>query len=258
MAPATTKRNQSIAKALQIVEVMADAEGPMRLQDVGKNVKLPASTVLRFLKTLMDHGYVEQNPKTLQYYLTLKFCQLSERIKRQIKIRDIAHPLLVDLSRELGEATSLAVARDGQVVYVDVVEGPDHMLQTLQRIGKIAPMNSTGVGKALMQDYSGDEISALVTTHGLPKLTPNTIGSKRALIKELSQVREQGYATDNEECEIGVRCVAAPIRDYSGAVVAAISASGPVGRLTPPRAKKAAPRIIEAANEVSRQLGYEG
>jgi len=258
MAPATTKRNQSIAKALQIVEVMADAEGPMRLQDVGKNVKLPASTVLRFLKTLMDHGYVEQNPKTLQYYLTLKFCQLSERIKRQIKIRDIAHPLLVDLSRELREATSLAVARDGQVVYVDVVEGPDHMLQTLQRIGKIAPMNSTGVGKALMQDYSGDEISALVTTHGLPKLTPNTIGSKRALIKELSQVREQGYATDNEECEIGVRCVAAPIRDYSGAVVAAISASGPVGRLTPPRAKKAAPRIIEAANEVSRQLGYEG
>lgn len=257
MAPATTKRNQSIAKALQIVEVMADAEGPMRLQDIGKNVKLPASTVLRFLKTLMDHGYVEQNPRTLQYYLTLKFCQISERIKRQIKVRDIAHPVLVELSRELSEATSLAVARDGQVVYVDVVEGPDHMLQTLQRIGKIAPMNSTGVGKALMQDYSGEEINALVTQHGLPKLTPKTIGSKRALVKELAQVRELGYATDDEECEVGVRCVAAPVRDYSGAVVAAISTSGPVGRLTPGKAKKIAPRMIGAAAEISRQLGYE-
>ncbi|MFW5743994.1 MAG: IclR family transcriptional regulator [Spirochaetota bacterium] len=257
MAPATTKRNQSIAKALQIVEVMADADGPMRLQDIGKNVKLPASTVLRFLKTLMDHGYVEQNPRTLQYYLTLKFCQISERIKRQIKVRDIAHPVLVELSRELREATSLAVARDGQVVYVDVVEGPDHMLQTLQRIGKIAPMNSTGVGKALIQDYTGDEITSLVTTHGLPKPTPNTIGSKRALVKELSVVRDQGYATDDEECEVGVRCIAAPVRDYSGAVIAAISTSGPVGRMTPDRMKKIAPRMTRAAAEISRQLGYE-
>lgn len=256
MPESTTKRNQSIAKALQIVEVMASGDGPMRLQDIGKNVRLPASTVLRFLKTLMDHDYVEQNPQTLQYYLTLKFCQISERIKRQIKVRDIAHPILAELSRELGEATSLAIARDGQVVYVDVVEGPDHMLQTLQRIGKIAPMNTTGVGKALMQDYTSDELDTLVSTHGLPKPTPNTIGSKRALVKELARVRELGYATDNEECELGVRCIAAPIRDYSGTVVAAISSSGPVGRMTMERLERIAPRMKRAADQISRQLGY--
>jgi DNA-binding IclR family transcriptional regulator len=255
MAASTTKRNQSIAKALHIIEVMAASSGPMRLQDIGKGVSLPASTVLRFLKTLIDHGYVEQNKDTLQYYLTLKFCGLAESIKRQIKVRDIAHPILAELSRELGEATSLAVARDGQVVYVDVVEGPDHMLQTLQRIGKIAPMNSTGVGKALMQDYSEDEIDALIAAQGLPRITPQSIASKRALVKELTTVREAGHATDDEECEIGVRCVAAAVRDYSGAIVAAISTSGPVGRMTDARMKKIAPLVKKAASEISRQLG---
>ena len=256
MAPSTTKRNQSIAKALQIIEVMAAADGPMRLQDVGRNVRLPASTVLRFLKTLMDLGYVEQNAQTLQYYLTLKFCLVAEQIKRQIKVRDIAHPILTDLSRKLGEAVSLAVARDGQVVYIDVVEGPDHMLQTLQRIGKIAPMNSTGVGKVLMTDFTSAEIDALVSSHGLPKPTPNTIGSKKALAKELAAVRTRGLATDDEECEIGVRCIAAPVRDYSGAVVAAISASGPTGRMSPDRMKTIEPQMLRAAGEVSRQLGF--
>jgi DNA-binding IclR family transcriptional regulator len=256
MTATTTKRNQSIVKALQIVEVMAAAEGPMRLQEVGKKIGLPASTVLRFLKTLMDHGYVAQSPKTLQYYLTLKFCRLSEQIKRQIKVRDIAHPVLTELSRRLGEATSLAIAQEGQVVYIDVVEGPDHILQTLQRIGKIAPMNTTGVGKALMHEYDEGEINALIDVHGLPQPTDNTIGSKDALLAELETVKDRGYATDNEECEVGVRCIAAPVRDYSGTVIAAVSTSGPTGRLTPSRMEEIAPQMIEAAEEISRQLGY--
>jgi DNA-binding IclR family transcriptional regulator len=254
--PATTKKNQSIGKALQIIEVMAAADGPMRLQDIGSQVSLPASTVLRFLKTLRDHGYAEQNPQTLQYFLTLKFCDIAERIKRQIKVRDIAHPVLVELSRNLGEATSLAMARDGQVVYIDVVEGPDHMLQTLQRIGKIAPMNSTGVGKVMMQDYSIEDIRMLVSQHGLPTPTPKTIGTLDALRKELSRINKLGYGTDDEECELGVRCVAAPLRDYSGAVVAAISTSGPVGRVTPERIPEIAESMKAAALAISRQLGH--
>jgi DNA-binding IclR family transcriptional regulator len=118
-------------------------------------------------------------------------------------------------------------------------------------------MDWTGVGKALMQDYSGEEIDALVSEHGLPKPTPNTIGSKRSLVKALSLVREQSLATDDEECEVGVRCIAALVRDYSGSMVAAISTSGPIGRITPDRMKKIAPRMMMAAAEISRQLGYE-
>ena len=256
-APATTKRNQSIAKALQIIEAMAASDGPMRLQDIGKTVRLPASTVLRFLKTLADHDYVEQNPDTLQYFLTLKLCAVADQIKRQVKIRDIVHPHLLSLSRRLGESTSLAVERDMLVVYIDVVEGPDHMLQTLQRIGKIAPMNTTGVGKALLLDASPDEIEALVKSRGLPKPTSRTISTKKALIAELNATRARGYAIDDEECELGVRCVAVPLRNYSGTVVAAMSTSGPIARMTPNRIKKIGMQFIAAAATISRQLGYQ-
>ncbi|TVQ22888.1 MAG: IclR family transcriptional regulator [Spirochaetaceae bacterium] len=255
-APATTKRNQSIAKALHIIEAMAASEGPMRLQDIGKTVRLPASTVLRFLKTLMDHDYVEQNPDTLQYFLTLKLCAVADQVKRQVKIRDVVHPHLLSLSRKLGEATSLAVERDMLVVYIDVVEGPDHMLQTLQRIGKIAPMNTTGVGKALLLDATADEVDALIKSRGLPKPTSRTISTKKSLVAELKAIRDRGYAIDDEECEMGVRCVAVPLRDYSGKVVAAMSTSGPIARMTPDRIEKIGKQFIAAAATVSRQLGY--
>ena len=257
-SPATTKRNQSIAKALQIIEVMAAADGPMRLQDIGQTVRLPASTVLRFLKTLGDHNYVEQNPETLRYFLTLKFCSIAEQIKRQIRIRDVVHPHLVALSRKLGEATSLAVERDLLVVYIDVVEGPDHMLQTLQRIGKIAPMNTTGVGKALLLDATQAELDELVKSRGLPKPTPRTIASRKALVRELKAIRDRGYAIDDEECELGVRCVAVPLRDYTGKVVAAMSTSGPVGRMTSDRITKIGAQFMDVAVRISQQLGHGG
>ncbi len=255
---ASTKQNQSIAKGLQIIEVMAAGDGPMRLQDIGNAVNLPASTVLRFLKTMIDHDYMQQNEDTLHYFLTLKLCHIGEQVRKQVKFRDVVHPHMVELSRSLGEAVSLAVESDMLVVYVDVIEGPDHMLRTLQRIGKIAPMNSTGVGKALLLDHTPVEIDDLVKSRGLPKTTANTISSKTALMRELKLVRKRGYATDNEECELGMRCVAVPLRDFSGKIVAAMSTSGPVSRMTPARIQEIGPAIVELAATISARLGYDG
>ena len=132
------------------------------------------------------------------------------------------------------------------------------MLQTLQRIGKVAPMNTTGVGKVLLMDRPAAGIDELIASRGLPKPTRNSIGSKRGLVQELSRIREQGFATDDEECELGVRCVAAPLRDYTGGVVAAISTSAPVGRMTPERIKKISKEFIAVAARISQQLGYSG
>jgi DNA-binding IclR family transcriptional regulator len=250
------KKNLSIGKALQIIETMAGHSGPMRLQEVANAVSQPPSTTLRFLNTLMDYGYAGQDPANLHYFLTMKFCRIGTLISRQIKMREVVRPFLDVLTRKFGESTCLAISQDDYVVYIDVVDGPDHILQTLQRIGKIAPLHSTGVGKCLLLDYTEGQLSKLAGK-GLSGLTKNTITTESALLAELSKVRRQGYGEDNEECEIGVRCVAAPIRDYSGKVIAAISTSGPTHRLNTEKLKLVRVELPATAAGISKRLGYE-
>jgi DNA-binding IclR family transcriptional regulator len=171
-------------------------------------------------------------------------------------MREVVRPFLEVLARKFGESTCLAISQDAFVVYIDVVDGPDHILQALQRIGKIAPLHSTCVGKCLLLDYTEGQISKLVGK-GLTALTKNTIKGENELLTELSKVRRQNYGEDNEECEIGVRCVAAPIRDYSGKVVAAISTSGPTHRLTSDKIKLIRVEMLATAQNISKRLGYD-
>jgi DNA-binding IclR family transcriptional regulator len=253
----SVKRNQSVEKVISIIETMARARGPMRLQQVATDVSLPPSTVLRFLGTLMDADYVTQDSDTLRYSLTLKFCRLADLVRAQITIRDVVHPHLVEMADACGESTCLAIEEDKMVVYIDVVDGPDSMLQTLQRIGKRAPMHSTGVGKALLADFTRAQLDSLIAEHGLERLTDHTITRSERLEEELAIVRRQGYALDNEECESGVRCVAASVRDFSGKAVACISVSGPVTRMDSEKVSRCAEVIGSTADIISRRLGYE-
>jgi DNA-binding IclR family transcriptional regulator len=250
------KKNLSIGKALQIIENMAGHNGPMRLQELANAVSQPPSTTLRFLNTLMDYGYADQDPTNLHYFLTMKFCRIGNLISRQLKTREVIRPFLEVLARKFEESTCLAISQEDCVVYIDVVDGPDHILQALQRIGKIAPLHSTGVGKCLLLDYTEPEIARLAGK-GLAPLTKNTIKTESELTAELSKVRKQGYGEDNEECEIGVRCVAAPIRDYSGKIVAAISTSGPTHRLTSEKLKFIRAELPATAASISKRLGFD-
>lgn len=242
---------------MRIIERMAETRGPMRLQDVSHFAELPASTTLRFLNTLMQMGYVTQNDENQRYSLTFKLCGIAEQIRTSYGIRDIIHPALEELTQEIGESSCLAVEESQEVVYVDVVEGPGSMLQTLQRIGKRAPLHSTGVGKSLLLNYSAAELAELAETTGLPALTANTVRSLDTLKDELSHVAEKGFAIDDEECEEGVRCVAAPIRDYTGKVVCSISVSGPVSRMNGDRVDAVARRLTETAASLSARLGHD-
>ena len=229
----------------------------MRLQDIAAKVSQPPSTSLRFLNTLMDYGYADQDSATLQYFLTMRFCRIGDLVSRQVKVRDVVHPFLEELSRKFEESTTLAIEQNSSVVYIDVVEGPDHLLRTLHRIGKIAPLHSTGVGKCLLLNFDDSRLDRLIATKGLAGLTKNTIRSKSALAAELAKVGKKGYGEDNEECEIGVRCVAAPLRDFSGKVVAAISTSGPTHRMGPEKLKTIRTEISAAARDISKKLGFE-
>lgn len=251
-----SKKNQSVEKVFQIIEIMAKDKGPMRLQDISLKVEMPASTVMRLLNTLMSYDYVNQDSETLKYSLSLKFCQISDSIHSQFSIRDVVRPYLLELSEKCQESACLAIEEGMMVLYIDVADGPDKMLRTMQRIGKMAPLHSTGVGKLLLLNYDEEKLKVLSEQKGLIQLTKNTITSLEQLKEELKRVASLGYAFDNEECEIGAKCIATPIRDYTGKVIAAISVSGPVSRITQKKIQLITGILLDISVKISRKLGY--
>lgn len=252
------RTNQSVEKTLQIIEIMANNREPMRLQDIALKVSLPASTVLRMVYTLMNAGYVNQDSISQRYSLSLKFAQIGYLVSSQTDIRTLARPLLIALSQHCHEASCLAVDENMEVVYIDVVEGPDSLLRIMQRIGKRAPMHCTGVGKLMLQEYSATQLDKYIAVKGLPATTPNTLVTKESLVKELEKIGQQGFAIDDEECELGARCLAAPVRDYSGKIIAGISVSGPISRMTPQKITHYIPIIMQTAQDISALLAYSG
>lgn len=256
MGEKLAKLNQSLEKALIIIDIMVKSKGPMRLQDIAHEADIPPSTALRMLNTLATYGYVIQDEETKRYFLSLKFAQIGSITISRLNIRDLAHPFLLELSETCGEACCLALEHGMEAIYTDVVEGPDSMVKIMQRIGKLVPLHSTGVGKLLLLNYSPAQLEHFAAVKGLPRLTKNTIHSLPDLKKELDVIRRQGYAYDNEECELGARCVAAPIYNYTGRIIGGISISGPVSRMSFDRIGTITPNIVSTAKEISLRLSY--
>ena len=255
MAASSKNMNQSVGKALQIIELLV-VNSEMRLLDISKAVEMPASTALRMITALAENGFVHQNRETLKYSLTLKFSKIGSIVGSRFSLRDAAHPVLLELSGKCKEAACIAIEVSMQVIYIDVADGPDGMLKITQYIGKQSPMHCTGVGKCLLLNYSENQLDDLIQAKGLQSFTPRTITGKKALIKEIESVRAAGYAVDDQECELGARCVAAPIRDFTGKVTAAVSVSGPINRMTHEYIETISPVVVKAANDISAALSY--
>jgi DNA-binding IclR family transcriptional regulator len=252
------KSNQSLEKALQIIEFMANYRKPARLQDIAEALSYPASTVIRYLATLMACRYVKQDAETLRYSLTLKLSRIGTLVSAQYNIRDLVRPYLADLVDKTGESACLAVEEHHRAVYIDVESGPDNALRVMQRIGKEAPLHCTGVGKLMLLNYDMSTREQVIDEMGLEAMTANTITDRKRLSQELEKIRNDGYAIDDEECELGARCVAAPIRDFSGMIVASLSVSGPVSRMTFQKINQVIAYVSHTAAQVSRELGYDG
>lgn len=254
--PKAAKLNHSVERVLRVMELMAAQRGAVRLQDLAAAADLPASTTLRFVNTLMEQGYAVQDRESLRYSLTFKLCRLAEQVRSGHQLRDIVRGELESLVRACRESACLAVEDAREVVYIDAVEGPDSILRTLQRIGKKAPLHSTGVGKALLLNYDDEALQRLQDEVGFVPLTAHTITELESLRRALDLVRREGIAMDDEECELGVRCVAAPIRDYTGRVVCSISVSGPASRMQAGVLDKAVQEVKAAAEALSGRLGF--
>lgn len=252
-----TLKNKSAVKALDVMEFLAAGNNePARLQDIAAGLSMNASTVLRFLTALCECGYVHQDPHTLRYYLTFKVCSIANKVSTNIRLYDIALPIMKEIASTFDESVCLAIEQDMTVIYIGIVKGPDQMLRTMQRIGNRAPMHCTGVGKLLLLNHSEENIDKMIAEKGLATFTANTIATKEALMKELINVRQNGYAFDNEECEIGARCIAVPVRDYTQKIIACMSVTGTIFRMTDEKLEQNMDYLLAQSRKLSNMLGY--
>jgi len=250
------KKNQSLRKALRIIEEMTLLEGPARLQDIAKRLSMAPSTVLRFLNTYIDFGYVKQDPETSFYFLTLKLSDLGARNKAHFPYQRILAKYVKEISKSYNESASLCIESDMQMVYIVTEDGPRHMLQTLQRIGRVAPMHATGVGKLHLMNYSEARLNELFLKRGFPRLTAHTLTTLEQVKQEIGEVKKRDYALDDEECEEGVRCIAVPIRDYTNNVIAGISLSAPLTRLDIRKTNEIIQSLQDIKIRASQELGW--
>lgn len=251
------KKNQSLRKALLILEEMTKIESPFRLQDLSLRLSMSPSTVSRFINTFIDFGYIKKDPNTNSYYMTMKLAGLGAHTRANFPFQQMLTKYVREISKHFNETSSLCVENDMQMVYIATEESQRHILKNLKRIGHVAPIHATGVGKCHLLNYSEAKLNELVEKKGLQRLTDHTIVTLEDLRKEIELVKNQGYALDNEECEVGVRCVAVPIKDYTGTVVASISISVPLIRLEEKRTDEIIRYMLDIQTRASAEMGWE-
>jgi IclR family transcriptional regulator, KDG regulon repressor len=253
-SPAYTVK--SLVKALAILDCLAESEREgYTLTELSQKLHLHISTVHRLLVNLTRQGYVDVNPAKGTYEVGYRVMRMGLKVLDRMDFRRVAQPLLGELSQNVKETVHLAILQGERAISIEKFHGP-HPVSLDAPLGAVMLLHATGVGKALLAFQDEKRVAAIIRAAGLPRLTPNTLTSLAELKKELAQIREQGYAVDNEEAVAGLRCVAAPFFDHSGRAVAAFSVAGPASRVSPARTAEIARAVLETAAEVSHRLGY--
>ncbi|WHH59278.1 IclR family transcriptional regulator [Petroclostridium sp. X23] len=245
---------QSVDRALTIVETMYNAKEELGVTELADIIGLHKSTTFGLLSTLENRGFVTQNKDTGKYGLGLKFLEIGTEILENMDVRQIIKPYLRDLSEKYQETVHFAVEDDNMVVYIDKIESP-RALVIKSSIGKRNPMHCTGVGKCLLS-FMSEEKQNEILKEPLEKYTDNTIVDPKNLNEEIDKIRKNGYSIDNEEIEIGLRCIAAPIFDYKGELLGGISISGPSTRMTDERIVELIEPLKSTASKISKSLGH--
>lgn len=242
---------QSLERALDILELLSRSEGELGVTEVGPAVGLANGTAHRLLATLTSRGYARQNPQTRKYTLGIKASTLAAAARE--RLGPMARPFLTELMEVSKETSNVASLDKNSVVYIDQVPAP-RMVRMFTEPGNRVPTHSAATGKVLLAYQPEEVVDSIIRQNGLPRFTPYTITDAKELKNELGRIREQGYAMDSEEMEEGVRCLAAPVFDPDGNVLAAMSISGPVGRLSQDRLEELIPHIRRIADSFSRSL----
>jgi IclR family transcriptional regulator, KDG regulon repressor len=255
-APVERYRIHVIDRAAQILDCFGFDHQELSVSEIGAKTGLHRSTAHRILMALEYNDLIKQNPSTGKYHLGIKLFKLGHQAVSQLNLREICRPFLSRLMNDTKETIHLAVLDDDQVLYLDKVEGP-HALRMPSRVGRYIPTYCTSLGKAMLSCLDDQEVKSILRRQTLKPHTENTVKNINQLLADLRSVRKRGYAVDNEEIEIGLRCVGAPLRDYTGGMVGAISVAAPSARLSEKNTPVIGRMVIAIAAEISEQLGFE-
>jgi len=247
-------RLSSVANAIRLTKAFSEHEFEMGISALAARLGLAKSTVHRLATTLVEYDILEQNRESGKYRLGLALFELGTLVRRKMDTASESRAQMYELAQSTGETVQLAVLDHLSVLYIRIRESRQAVRMSSSP-GSRAPAHCTSVGKVLLA-HQPHEVVRQVIDSGLRRYTENTITAPDALIEELAVVRSRGYAIDDEEIEVGLRCVAAPIRDHTGQVTAAISVAAPVQRMSKKTLQTTAPTVMAAADSISRRLGY--
>lgn len=222
---------KSLKKTLKLIDVMKYEKNGISVSNLSEKLDMPVATTYRILSTLTEYSYLNQDVETKKYRLGLKFLDISRHILDGIDLRKQAHPYMTDLAKQTEETCHLSVMEDNEVIYIDRVECLLNIRSTF-KIGLRVMAHLSASGKAMMSHLPTTELELLINNLDFALGTKYSLKSKQALLKELASVKEQGFAIDNEEFELGGRCIGVAILDNYGYPWAAISLSGPSNRLS--------------------------
>jgi len=247
----------SILRASNVLRCFSKEGSHFKMSELARQLHLDRSTTYRILVSLEKCGFVEKDERTGEYSLGMTAFEIGNAFIRQMDFVKISKPIMADLALKVQETVHLAVISDSEIVYVDKADSP-RTLGVMSKIGQRAPVYCTALGKVLLAHQSKEEMNRVIREIKLKPYTKNTIISKKGLAEQLKEIREKGYALDRREYEEGVECIAAPIRDHLGNVIAAISISGPQRKISTPNETQFVSQVVEGAALISSKMGYRG
>ncbi|MGA2763077.1 MAG: IclR family transcriptional regulator C-terminal domain-containing protein [Spirochaetia bacterium] len=254
---------KAVVKTMMILESLSNGrsfgitELARRVSAGQDGLRMNKSTVYRFLTSLKDLGFVRQDPETDKYSLTLKLFEIGMSVLDRLELWREAEPVLKEIARVTGETVHLATLDESRLVYIGKIESAKTLrVSMMSRVGRTAPTYCTALGKTFLAYLPPERVEVMLREVRMVRLTDKTITRRADLQRELASIREKGYALDDEEHEIGVRCVAAPVRDARGEVCAAVSVSVPAIRLPDKELPRFRGIIVQAAGEISKRMGH--
>lgn len=251
-----SKLIQSVERALSILELYNQKNNEMSIKEISERMSLSKSTVHGLIKTLESKKYLIQNHDNQKYKLGLKVFELGILVSNNLNLKQIGSPYMISAFEKLEETLHLVAFDGNEAIYIDKAEG-NNALRIYSQIGKRVPLYCTGVGKVILAHLLESEVEDILNNTKLKAFTNKTKTNKTEIMEELPKIKQDGYAIDDEEIELGLQCIAAPIFDHSGKVVGSISTSVPKARLTDKKVDESIGYIRESAIKISRELGYD-
>ncbi|MDT0346228.1 IclR family transcriptional regulator [Streptomyces litchfieldiae] len=250
------RRVPAVSRALDILELFLDGDGTLSAPEITRRLQLPRTTVHELVTTLAARSYLVPVPEQPgRYRLGVRTYQLGSRYAEQLDLAAEGQQVARAVAETCGETVHVAVLENADVIYIAKVDST-HAVRMVSAAGRRLPAHCTAVGKMLLASLSPEELDERLPAGELPAMTPNSITSPTALRRTLAEVRERGLASEQRESNPDVSCVAAPVRDRAGRVVAALSISVPMIRWSPERQDELADLAVKGAGQLSERLGH--